>query len=84
MKAHDALPPIAHDRPPGRWARWCSEAEKSPGTWFEVGIYHRTMVTHLRAGRISGVDPDRFEFASRKDPDETRPYYARIFLRAKS
>lgn len=83
MKAHDSLPPIEHSHPQGKWARWCEEAAESPGTWFEVGSYHRTMVTHLRAGRISGVDPTRFEFASRKAPDEDRPYYARIFLRAK-
>jgi hypothetical protein len=81
MKAHDALPVTVPDRPPGQWAEWAAEAAKSPGVWFEVGVFHRTMVTHLRHGRVAGVNPERFEFASRKAVDAP-PNHSRIFMRA--
>lgn len=81
MKAHDTLPVTVPDRIPGQWAEWAAEAKKRPGVWFEVGVFHRTMVTHLRRGRVAGVDPDEFEFASRKAQD-ARANHARIFMRA--
>ena len=81
MKTHKSLPPVEHNKGPGEWAQHAAEARKKPDLWYEVGVFHRSMVTYLRSGRAHGVDPAEFEVASRKFDDENR---STIYIKVRS
>lgn len=82
MKEVDAPPAKVTRGTEGFWLRVAATAAAKPGTWFEVdGLYHRSLVTHLKSGKMQGLEGDRFDVTSRKDPVTGQ---SRIYVRARS
>ena len=65
------------------WAAVCAFADANPGKWIRVGIMHSSVRSHLNAGRYPGVDPSKYESASRIEADVAYPTSgsATIYLR---
>lgn len=79
MKKHATLPEVGQYRGPGWWADRVEEARSDPESWFEVGEFHRSMVTHLRNGKMQSFDPAEFDVTSRKGTEGR----SRIFIKVK-
>ena len=70
MESSETPPPFSKFGPRGTdWSKVCEEVDALGGKWGKVGQYHPSMVTRIRSGALTSVDPKKYEVTARKDPE---------------